>query len=229
MPGVEAIARTDGGVSLRVHGIEFARASANEFVFGLEGETPVREHNLEEVERLAAEVGRFRSAVVRDRRNPLYTRNPEAWLESQVRRGIECLDATLLSAPVYGQVPAMAGGERGVIDLLAGDRSGRLAVIELKASADLQLPLQALDYWIRVKWHAERDEFSAFGYFTGMVLRRDAPRLLLVSPALEFHPTTETILRYFAPSIHVERIGIGVEWRSRLEVMFRLRGAQTPG
>jgi len=31
------------------------------------------------------------------------------------------LDATLLPAPVYGQVPAIAAGQRGVIDLLACD------------------------------------------------------------------------------------------------------------
>ena len=55
--------------------------------------------------------------------------------------------------PVYGQVPQFAAGERGVIDLLAADRDGRLAVIELKAGQDIHLPLQALDYWMRVKWH----------------------------------------------------------------------------
>jgi hypothetical protein len=50
----------------------------------------------------------------------------------------------------------------------------------------------------------------------------------LVSPALEFHPTTETILDYFAPHIEVERVGVAVEWRKGLEVMFRLSGAQRP-
>jgi len=228
-PGVECVARGDGSASLRVRGVEFARATGDEFLFGLENPTPASEHHLDEIVALASGLARFRSPAAPDRRNPLYWRNPEAWLESQVRSQIERLDATLLPAPVYGQVPAMAGGDRGVIDLLACDRSGRLAVLELKASADLQLPFQALDYWMRVKWHAERDEFSARGYFTGISLRRDAPRLLLVSPALDFHPTTETLLRYFAPWIAVERIGVGVEWRSKLEVMFRLQGAQSPG
>jgi len=99
----------------------------------------------------------------------------------------------------------------------------------LKASADLHLPLQALDYWIRVKWHLDRGEFSKNGYFPGIELRRDPPRLLLVSPSLEFHPTTETLLRYFSPAIEVERIGLAVEWRRGLQVMFRLAGAKSPG
>jgi hypothetical protein len=97
-------------------------------------------------------------------------------------------------------------------------------VIELKATADLHLPLQALDYWVRVKWHLDRGEFASFGYFPGVELRSDPPRLLLISPSLEFHPTTETILGYFSPLIDVERIGVGVEWRKGLRVMFRLSG-----
>jgi hypothetical protein len=120
------------------------------------------------------------------------------------------------------------GGDRGVLDLLAVERSGRLAVLELKATADLQLPIQALDYWLRVKWHLDRDEFTPNGYFPGVELRPEPPRLFLVSPALEFHPATETILSYFAPAIDVERIGVGVEWRKGLQVMFRLSGAERP-
>jgi hypothetical protein len=158
----------------------------------------------------------------------LYRQFPEAWLESQARAEIETIDATLRSNPIYGQVPAFAGGERGVLDLLAVDHSGRLAVVELKASADLHLPMQALDYWIRVKWHLDRGEFGANGYFPGIGLRTDAPRLLLVSPALEFHPTTETILGFFTPEVEVERIGLAVEWRKGLRSVFRLRGAERP-
>ena len=81
---------------------------------------------------------------------------------------------------------------------------------------------------MRVKWHLDRGEFSAHGYFPGVALRSDPPRLLLVSPCLDFHPTTETILSFFSPLIDVERIGLGVEWRRELNVMFRLTGAQQP-
>ena len=105
-----------------------------------------------------------------------------------VRADIETVDAALLPDPVYGQVPALAAGDRGIIDLLAAGRDGRLAVLELKASADIHLPLQALDYWVRVKWHLDRGEFTPHGYFPGMALDPAPPRLLLVSPSLEFHP-----------------------------------------
>jgi hypothetical protein len=153
---------------------------------------------------------------------------PEAILELTVRRQLPNLDAQLLPAPVYGQVPAFAGGDRGVLDLLACEHSGRLAVIELKATADLQLPMQALDYWMRVRWHTQRGDFTELGYFPNRALVPDPPRLLLVAPALEFHSTSETLLRYYCPDIQVERIGLGVEWQSDVAVMFRLSGAQSP-
>jgi hypothetical protein len=137
-------------------------------------------------------------------------------------------DASLRHEPVYSQVLAFAGGERGAIDLLAVDRAGRLAILELKATADIHLPFQALDYWMRLRWHLERGEFADRGYFPGIALRQDPPRLLLVSPALEFHPTTEGILSYFSPDIEVERIGVGVEWRKGLQVMFRSKAAGSP-
>ena len=116
-----------------------------------------------------------------------------------MRNHIREIDASLWSSPVYGQVPAFAAADRGVLDLLAVDHCGRLAVIELKASEDVHLPLQALDYWMRVQWHVERREFQANGYFPGRELIQEAPRLLLVSPALDFHPSNERVLRYFSP------------------------------
>jgi hypothetical protein len=225
LPGVERVVKHDGRTSLRVRGIEFAEIRGGELLVGLRERHPAREH---EIERLVEELDRARSPDAEDRGNPLYRQSPEAWLESQARAQIETLDASLVCDPIYDQVPAFAGGERGILDLLAADRAGRLTVVELKASADLHLPLQALDYWIRVKWHLDRGEFPAHGYFPGLLLRPDPPRLLLVSPSLEFHPSTETILSYFSPAIEVERVGLAADWRKALQVMFRLRGAERP-
>lgn len=227
-PEVERVTRHDGAVSLRVRGVEFALMTENGARFGLAQRSAARARDLPEMERLARDLAERRSPLAEDREHPLYRRNPEAWLESQVRAQIERVYAPLQQAPVYGQVPAFAGGDRGVLDLLAVERSGRLAVLELKATADLQLPIQALDYWLRVKWHLDRGEFTPNGYFPGIQLRAEPPRLFLVSPALEFHPATETVLSFFAPSIDVERVGVGVEWRKGLQVMFRLSGAQRP-
>jgi hypothetical protein len=159
---------------------------------------------------------------------PPNTDLPEAWLEAQVRAHIQQVDATLRPHPVYNQVPAFAGGSRGILDLLAADHRGRLAVLELKATADIHLPFQALDYWMRVKWHLDRSEFTPKGYFPGIALRNDPPRLLLVCPALEFHPTSEALLRCLSTEVEVERIGVSMEWRRNLEIMFRFQGGDTP-
>jgi hypothetical protein len=220
-PGVERIERSDGEQSLRVHGLEFARTAGSELLFGLSGRRAASASNFAELRSLAKELAWLRSPGAEDRMNPLYLRNPEAWLESQVRNRIQQIDACLIETPIYGQVPAFAAADRGVLDLLAIDGAGRLAVLELKASEDVHLPLQALDYWMRVKWHLDRGEFSANGYFPGIELRNQPPRLLLVSPALDFHPSNERVLRYLAPSIPIERVGVGVDWRRELKVMFR--------
>jgi hypothetical protein len=225
--GAERVELNNGEASLRVRGVEFALTSGNEIRFGLTDRVAVRHENIAELEQLACELARMRSPD-RPARGDLYLRNPEAWLESQVRAKIETIDATLLPYPIYGQVPAFAGGERGVLDLLATDRGGRLAILELKASSDIHLPVQALDYWMRVNWHIGRREFAAHGYFPGVALQDTPPRLLLIGPSLEFHPTTESILAFFSPAIEVERIGLTLDWRKSMQVMFRLRGAERP-
>ena len=221
IPGIDRRDHPDGAVSLAVNGLEFARAAGTRFVFGLDQKHEAStEAHLAEIQALARGLAERRTTRV-DRLHPLVSRYPESWIESQVRNNIEQIDATLLPSPLYGQVPQFAAGERGVLDILAVDRSGRLAIVEVKAAQDIHLPLQALDYWMRVKWHLERGEFSGRGYFPGVELRQDPPRLLLVAPALDFHPSNETVLRFFRRDIEVERIGVGIEWRQELRVMFR--------
>jgi hypothetical protein len=220
--GVERRDRPDGSVSLAVRGWEFARVSGDELLFGFDHRHAAgSDTHIAEAERMAQELARMRHPQAIDRANPIYLRHPEAWLESQVRTQIESLDAMIYPHPLYGQVPQFAAGERGIIDLLGVDRHGRLAVIELKAGQDIHLPLQALDYWMRVKWHLDRQEFSARGYFPGIPLLSAVPRLLLVAPSLEYHPSNETILKYFSKEVPVERLGVGLEWRQELRVMFR--------
>jgi hypothetical protein len=225
--GVEVRERPGGAVSLLVRGLEFARTSGDVLLFGLDGFQRADRHvaggerHIQEIEELALGLARIRSAGAENRSNPLYTRRPEAWLESMVRADPRTVDAGLYESPVYAQAPEMAAGERGIVDLLGVDRDGRLAVIEIKASQDIHLPLQALDYWMRVRWHLERGEFAASGYFPGVPLSAALPRLFLLAPALEFHPTNEAVLRFLAPGIPVERIGVGLQWRQELRIMFR--------
>jgi hypothetical protein len=227
-PGVETVPLSDGGVSWRVNGLQFASFDGTRVDFGIETPALASASNLPEILALGRELLRRRSSDTVDRRSPLFLRDPESWLESRVRSRIVDIDASLLPVPVYGQVPAMAAGERGVLDLLACDYAGRLAVVEVKVAEDLHLPLQALDYWIRVTWHLDRDEFTARGFFPGITLQKQSPRMLLVAPALNFHPATESILRYFPPSLDVHRIGVTMDWQRGLEIAFRARGGSSP-
>jgi hypothetical protein len=151
----------------------------------------------------------------------------EARLEARARADIRMLDPKLKQSPVYGQVPAWAAADRGVMDLLAVEESGRLTVVELKATADPNLPMQALDYWLRVHAHHQAGDFTAQGYFPGVALSPEPPRLLLAAPALHFHETTETLLRCFSPSIDVERVGLSAN-EADSRTLFRVKGSQTP-
>lgn len=226
LPHVERVTPLPGEVSLRVHGLEFARFANGELRYGIDRKQ--RAHSLAPVEDLARSLARIRCTDAPEPNHDWLRRNPEAWLESRLRAHLPTLDAALLPEPVYGQVPAFSGHDRGLLDLLALRRDGRLTVIEVKATEDPHLPLQALDYWLRVAHHAARGDFANAGYFRGLPILNQPPRLLLVAPALHFHPTTETILGFFSPSIEVERIGLGVEWQWTPRVVVRVAGAKRP-
>jgi len=45
--------------------------------------------------------------------------------------------------------------------------------------------------------------------------------LLLISPALQFHSTCETVLRHFASAVEVVCVGLNENWREQLQVVFR--------
>ncbi len=223
--GVDRVEQSDGSVSMRVRGLEFARWSAGKLTCGIARR---KRCTMETVIAVAREVTRVRCETADDRQHPLYTQYPEGWLESVVRNHPGLVDASLLPAPIYGQVPIFGGHDRGIVDLLGVDHTGRLVVIELKAAADLQLPFQAADYWLRVRKHLAAGDFERLGYFAGVTVRPDPPRILLVAPALEFHSTSESVLRYLAPEIEIVRIGLAADWRRELRVMFRLPGSEPP-
>jgi hypothetical protein len=162
---------------------------------------------------------------------------PERWLEACLRAELAELLPGLRGDLLCSQVPAISVGDRGMLDLLTLDRAGRLAVIELKADEDLHLPLQALDYWIRVRAiNADRQPaspggraISAFerqGYFAGTEVSEREPRLLLAAPALRIHPANEPVLRYFSPLVEWELLALGEHWRRELQVVFRKRSTK---
>ena len=204
-------------MSVRFRGIEFARIDERRIRLGIDSIQEITMDDSELVDQFADQLRLIA---------PNLTPQPERWLESAVRSQITALDASLQESPVHTQVLSMSGNDRNSLDLLAVSRSGRLTVIELKAAEDLQLPMQARDYWIRVMWHARRGELDHL--FPGTILLPDPPRLLLVGPALSFHSANETVLRYFSPEIDVERVGINSDWQKRLKVVLRLSRGEQP-
>jgi hypothetical protein len=241
---VEIRASSATEVGLLLHGLEFARvrhgfaansfAPQDEVTFGAgANETPLTTENEGLCRELLERLFRHRYADGAQT-DPLFRMQPEHWLEARLRGGIAELLPGLRGDLLYSQVPALSVGDRGLLDLLTLDRNGRLTVIELKADEDLHLPLQALDYWIRVRaLNNDRQPgagggrlLSAFerqGYFAGAEVSTAAPRLLLAGPALRIHPANELVLRYFSPQVDWELIAVSDHWRRELKVVFRKR------
>ncbi len=222
----------NGAEGFAINGLEFARLSAGGNVkFGVarwhsEGEAnlvTLTESNFGELEKLVREIARYRSAHCLDRRHPYYLSRAEAWLESLLRRDISRFDATLDQRFVYSQIPAWRADERSVIDLLTLNNEGRLVVIEIKAAEDPQLPLQGMDYWLRVEQGRLRNEFKKRGLFEGAVIADQTPILYLVAPRLRFHRTFTAVARCVAPLIEAYQIGINANWREGVKVHTRER------
>jgi hypothetical protein len=138
-----------------------------------------------------------------------------------VREDVTRVDAALDPRFVYPQVFANAGGEHGILDLLAITRSGRLAIIELKASEHIHLPLQAADYWLRVRRHLLNGEIIRYGYFPAVELQQAPPLVYLVAPALRFHPATDDLLKCLSSELEIVRVGLAESWRRGLRVVMR--------
>jgi hypothetical protein len=221
-----------GRERFEIKGLEFARLGpGGQVKFGVAGAISeseaipavLSESNFGELEHMVREITHYRSAECPDRRHPFYHLRSEAWLESSLRRDIRRLDPTFDERFVYSQIPAWRADERSVIDLLTVNHEGRLAVIEIKAGEDPQLPLQGTDYWLRVEQGRLRNEFKKRGLFEGVTIADLPPLLYLVAPRLRFHRTFETIARCLSPRIEAWRIGLNANWREGLKVNTRER------
>jgi hypothetical protein len=234
LPATEVRARSATEVGFSLHGLEyacvrhglapgsFARHDAIYFGAG-PSETLLDETTedlfLDLIDRL------FRSRSPRGlARDALYRLQPERWLESMLRRDLSLLGSEFAgpeTAPVYSQVPAFASASRTLLDLLTVTRQGRLAILELKADDDLHLPLQALDYWSRVRALHRAGEIVRRGYFPGVELSPEDPLLFLVAPALHMHPANETILRHLSPGVPWQFLAVDERWRTECRVVLR--------
>ena len=246
---VEQRLRSSTELALLLHGLEFARirqsASANSFArvtettFGAGAQETVLDAQSEPMLREFVQRLFLRRHAGGSHKDPLFRMQPEAWLESSLRQNIGPLTdgqgslSQFNTDHVYAQVPAFQASDRGMLDLLTVTQEGRLAVLELKADEDMHFALQGLDYWLRVRWHHTQTvdastglgTFQRHGYFPGMRLSPEAPRLYLVAPSLRIHPATQTVLRYFKPEVDWTLLGLGEKWRQEMKVITRLRSA----
>jgi len=209
-------------VWLHFRGLPFARWDDGRVFFGINdareeltsASRPALKHLLQDLEA-------HRHPLASDTRHSLFRAQPERWLESIVREDVTRIDAMLDQRFVYAQVFANAGGEHGILDLLTVTRLGQLAIIELKASEHIHLPLQAADYWLRVRRQLQSGEIARYGYFPGVTLQQASPLVYLVAPALRFHPTTDHLLNCLSPELEIVRVGLAESWRRGLRVVMR--------
>jgi hypothetical protein len=209
-------------VWLRFRGLAVARWEDGKVFFGdRDAREKLSPASWPVLKRLVKALENHRHPLASETRHALYRSQPERWLESIVREDVTRIDVALDPRFVYAQVFANAGGEHGILDLLTVTRTGRLAILELKATEHIHLPLQSADYWLRVRRHLEQGDFARYGYFAGIELQPAPPLVYLVAPALRFHPTTDVLLRYLSPEIEVIRVGLAESWRSGLRVVMR--------
>ncbi len=209
-------------VWLRFRGLPFARWEDGRIYFGVsDSRKELTAASRPVLMQLLRDLELHRHPLASDTRHTVYRAQPERWLESLVREDVTRVDAALNPRFAYSQVFASSGGEHGILDLLGVTRSGRLAIIELKASEHIHLPLQAADYWLRVRKHLERGEIAHYGYFPGVELQQVPPLVYLVAPALRFHPSTDELLKCLSPELEVVRVGLAESWRRGLRVVMR--------
>jgi hypothetical protein len=224
--GIEPVAQADlNKISFRIRGLEFAQlhlGRGDRLTFGVGQQRPVHtSSDWQEVEKLVNRILWQRQASNKDRCNLLFRLQSERWLESLILQDIRVIDSNLDPHFVYPQVPAFLGGDRGMIDILGVTKQGRLAVMELKVSEDIELPMQGLDYWLRVRWHQRRSEFSHKGYFPGAELSPEPPLLYFVCPQFCYHNSFPQITQHIDISVPMIQVGINENWRGGIQVVMR--------
>jgi hypothetical protein len=211
-----------GEVWLRFRGLAIAKWDGGRVFFGIdEQREELTARSWPACKRLVDDLEIHRHPLASDTRHRLYRVQAERWLEAIIREDVTRVDAQLDARFVYAQVFANAGGEHGILDLLGVTRSGRLAILELKATEHIHLALQAAGYWRHVRHHLERGDLSRYGYFPGLPLQATPPLVYLVAPALRFHPATDQLLRYLAPEVEIVRVGLAESWRDSVRVVMR--------
>jgi hypothetical protein len=209
--------------SLRILGLEFGRVYGHRrdaVRFGVGEEKRIlNEETWPDLKSLVVEMVDKRRHNSPDKNHPFYRLQEERWLESLILDDVRKLSIDFDERFVYPQVPVYLGAERGMADVLTVTSQGRLVVIEVKVSEDMDLPLQGLDYWSAVHWHNQRGDFQKRGYFQGINVSKQYPLLYLVAPLFRFHKTFETVVRSLRREVEVTKVGINLNWKRELKVL----------
>jgi hypothetical protein len=153
-------------VTLRFRGLPFARWQDGRIYFGLDARwEELRGGNENKLKQLILRLQNFRNPLASNMQHPLFRAQAERWLQAMVMDDAGALDINLDPGHVYEQVFAQAGGKRGILDLLVTTRTRRLAILELKATENPDLPLQAAEYWARIRRHQVRETWRDMDIF----------------------------------------------------------------
>lgn len=194
-------------ISVRFRGLEIAKVSDNTTSYPM-GEP------LEPLIEMLAHNRQFGS------RHPLARAYEERWLESNLIQQIHEL-LPVRREWIYPQVPSFVGAERNIIDLLTMTPEGRLVVIEIKASADPDLPFQAFDYWQAVERHRKSGDFQKKGYFNSLKIQDVPSALIVVAPLLSFHKTFGRLVTALPRDLPLMQIGINQTWKREIKILRR--------
>jgi hypothetical protein len=209
-------------VVLRFHGLPFARWCDSQIHFwSNSGWRTLSARTQREMQRTIENLKSFRSPLAGNSRHPLYRAHPERWMQALIKHDLSRIDVQLDPNHAYDQVIAHSGSHHGILDLLAVTRNKRLAILELKATENPELPLQAADYWSRIRRHLALGDLPRYGYFTGIELQSAPPLVYLIAPALRFRPTTDALQKYLSPEMEIIGIGLAENWRRGLRVVMR--------
>jgi hypothetical protein len=228
-PDAVDVVRARHGETLRFHGLAFARVrrmmTGERAWFGIEGERrrQLDDSNWNECVELLKELKKHRNAAATDYRHAFYRAAPEAWLESLLRRDITRLDPALRLAPLHAQFRTAKERSAGArpVDLLAMRRDGRLVVIELKVTEDLEHVLQGADYYRRVEAQRRGGHLARARLFGAAEIADEPPLVYLVAPLLRFHRAFNQLAQTIAPDIELYRFDLNEDWRAGIRVVRR--------
>lgn len=210
--------------SLRLRGLEVARLRGERVYYGVGAKKQrLKGGDVTPLMTLIRQVRRLRCPDSPQRWHPFYRQQAERWLEEMIREDIRALDVRLDPRTVYPQIPAYGEDEYGLVDLLAITERGRVVIIELKVTEDAELPMQGLDYWLRMEWHRRRGDLCRRGYFPGRKIVDQPALLFLVSPLLRFHRTFDVVARWMDSRVPVYKVGINDTWRQGIQVLLKER------